>query len=59
MKYWSFLKIPKNYARIVGGILFLVGLFGYAFRNGSSLPDVYLIGALVLGFWGILVSFSR
>ncbi len=44
----------KNYARIVGVILFLIGLLGFAFRTDNSLPDIYLGGALVLGFWGIV-----
>jgi hypothetical protein len=49
-----FLKQPKNYARVVGAILFMIGLFGFAFRSDDSLPDLYLGGALILGFWGIL-----
>lgn len=49
-----FLKQTKNYARVVGVILFLIGLLGFAFRSDNSLPDLYLGGALVLGFWGIL-----
>lgn len=48
------LAVTKNYARIVGVILFLIGLFGFAFRSDNSLPDLYLGGALVLGFWGIV-----
>jgi hypothetical protein len=52
------LKNPKVYARVAGGILFLVGLIGFAFRSANSLPDVYLVGALVFGFWGIIVSFA-
>lgn len=48
------LRQTKNYARIVGVILFLIGLFGFAFRSDNSLPDVYLGGALILGFWGII-----
>lgn len=57
-KIWAvilpFLKQTKNYTRIVGVILFLIGLLGFAFRSDNSLPDLYLGGALVLGFWGIL-----
>lgn len=49
-----FLRQSKNYARVVGAILFLIGLLGFAFRSDNSLPDLYLAGALVLGFWGIL-----
>ena len=48
------LKQTKNYARIVGVILFAIGLIGFAFRSDSSLPDKYLVGAIVLGFWGIV-----
>ena len=48
------LRQTKNYARIVGVILFAIGLFGFAFRSDDSLPDKYLVGALVLGFWGIV-----
>ncbi len=48
------LRQTKNYARIVGVILFLIGLFGFAFRSDNSLPDLYLGAALVLGFWGIV-----
>jgi hypothetical protein len=44
----------KNYTRIVGVILFAIGLIGFAFRSDNSLPDLYLGGALVLGFWGII-----
>lgn len=57
-KIWAvilpFLSQTKNYARVVGVILFLIGLLGFAFRSDNSLPDGYLVGALVLGFWGIL-----
>lgn len=49
-----FLMQTKNYARIVGVILFAIGLLGFAFRSSNSLPDAYLVGALILGFWGIL-----
>jgi hypothetical protein len=48
------LKPTKNYARIVGVILFGLGLLGFAFRSDNSLPDLYLAGALILGFWGIV-----
>ena len=48
------LRQTKNYARIVGVILFAIGLIGFAFRSDNSLPDLYLGGALLLGFWGIV-----
>ena len=51
-----FLNQTKNYARVVGVILFLIGLLGFAFRSDNSLPDLYLAGALILGFWGILTG---
>ena len=38
----------------MGVILFAIGLIGFAFRSDGSLPDLYLGGALVLGFWGIV-----
>jgi hypothetical protein len=57
-KIYAVLKSPKMYARLTGIVLFLVGLLGFAFRSSSSLPDLYLVGALALGFWGIIVSFS-
>ncbi len=52
------LRNPRVYARITGVVLFLLGLMGYAFRSANSLPDVYLLGFLLLGFWGIIVSFT-
>jgi hypothetical protein len=48
------MRQTKNYARIVGVILFVIGLLGFAFRSDNSLPDLYLGGALLLGFWGIV-----
>lgn len=57
-RLFSILKSPKMFARITGAILFLIGLIGYAFRNANSLSDSYLIAALILGFWGIVVSFN-
>jgi hypothetical protein len=55
----SILKSHRNYARIVGIILFAVGLLGFAFRSSASLPTLYLLACLALGFWGILVSFNK
>ena len=61
MKFSNFLQFilpilgkTKNYARIVGVILFAIGLLGFAFRTDNSLPDLYLVGAIILGFWGII-----
>ncbi len=53
-KTLAVLRQTKNYARIVGVILFAIGLLGFAFRSDNSLPDLYLGGALLLGFWGIV-----
>ena len=58
MWFLSFVRRTKNYARSVGVLLFLLGLFGFAFRTDTSLPDSYLVAALVLGFWGILVGIA-
>jgi hypothetical protein len=58
MWFLSFVRRSKNYARTLGTLLFLLGLFGFAFRSDTSLPDGYLIAALILGFWGILVGIA-
>lgn len=50
---------PKNYALITGILLFLVGFLGFAFHGNLNLPDSYLLAALVLGFWGILVGMKK
>ena len=50
----KFLSQPRNYSITAGIILFAIGIIGFAFRSQGSLPDVYLGGALVLGFWGIV-----
>lgn len=55
----NILQSPRNYSRIVGGVLFAVGLLGFAFRSSTSLPTIYLLACLILGFWGILVSFYQ
>jgi len=56
---FNILKSQRNYTLIVGVILFAVGLLGFAFRSSSSLPTLYLLACLALGFWGILVSFNK
>jgi hypothetical protein len=56
-KIFAILRRTKNYARITGVILFLVGLLGFAFRSSNSLPDLYLLACIILGFWGIMTSF--
>lgn len=52
------LSSPKNYALIVGMILFALGFFGFAFRTNFSIGNQYLIASLVLGFWGIVAAFG-
>jgi hypothetical protein len=42
---------PKGYSLIAGGVLFALGLFGFAFRDSFNVPDHYLVGSLILGFW--------
>lgn len=56
---YAILKSQRSYTLIVGVILFAVGLLGFAFRSSTSLPTLYLLACLALGFWGILVSFSK
>lgn len=53
-KVFSFASRSRNFALIAGVVLFLIGVIGFAFRSDRSLSDVYLLGALVLGFWGIV-----
>jgi hypothetical protein len=44
---------PRNYALIVGSILFILGILGFAFRSSSNTPDYMLALAILVGFWGI------
>jgi hypothetical protein len=53
------LNNSKNYAKIIGGLLFILGILGFAFRTSSSTPDYALIAAIVLGFWGVIVGFKK
>jgi hypothetical protein len=50
------LRTAKTYTQIVGTLLFLLGILGFAFPSAVQLPDVYLLLFLALGFWGVLVS---
>ena len=50
------LSSPRTYSLLAGLLLFALGFFGFAFRNNFDAPDSYLLGALVLGFWGIVVG---
>ena len=53
------LSSAKSYALITGLILFILGLFGLAFRSSFNLPDNYLFFSLVLGFWGIVTGVGK
>ena len=55
-RFFEMIRQSKNYARFTGGVLFLIGLLGFAFRQSSVLPDTYLLAFLVLGFWGVIVG---
>lgn len=46
----------KIYALTSGGLLFGLGLLGFAFRPNFDLPVPYLLMGLVVGFWGIVVG---
>ncbi len=50
----SFLK-QKTYTLVSAVLLFGIGLYGFAFRGLTSLPDFYLFISLVLGLWGLIV----
>ena len=50
---------PKSYALITGIVLFAFGILGFAFRNSFGISDVYLLGSLVLGGWGIWVGSKK
>jgi len=54
------LSSPRHFSFITGLILFLLGLFGFAFRSAfSGIGNMYLFLALVLGFWGLIVSVQK
>jgi hypothetical protein len=51
------LSSQRTYVLITGLILFLLGLLGFAFRASfTGIADRYLFAALVLGFWGLVLS---
>jgi hypothetical protein len=51
---------PKFYTFLVGLILFLLGLFGFAFRGSfGGIANHYLFLSLVLGFWGVVISVQK
>lgn len=54
------LSSPRTFSFLVGLILFLLGLFGFAFRAMfTGIGDRYLLLALVFGFWGLIVSVQK
>jgi|GEM_PF-2502613 len=53
------LSNQKTYSIVVGSILFTLGFFGLAFNSSFDVPSRYLVGSLILGFWGIVVASSR
>ncbi|MBI3231666.1 MAG: hypothetical protein HYZ51_01130 [Candidatus Doudnabacteria bacterium] len=54
------LSSSRSYCLIVGFILFLLGLFGFAFRfYFLGIGNTYLLAALILGFWGLVVSVQK
>lgn len=57
-KIAKFLKHSKNYALLVGAGLFLLGFLGFIFKSSSAIPNAYLLLAIIIGFWGILVGLS-
>jgi len=48
----------RVYCFVSGAILFALGIFGFAFRTSFDIPDRYLLASLILGFWGLVVSFN-
>jgi len=51
---------PRFFAFLTGLILFVLGLFGFAFRSVfTDIGNGYLFFALVLGFWGLIVSVRK
>lgn len=54
------IKNAKHYSMFSGLVLFLLGLFGFSFRESfSGIGDIYLFFSIVLGFWGLFVSFVK
>jgi hypothetical protein len=50
---------PKRFAFIVGGVLFLFGLFQFAFRSNTRIPPYYLLLCILFGFWGLLSAMNK
>lgn len=57
-KIAKFLRKTKNYALVVGFGLFLLGFFGFIFKSSSSISNAYLLLAIIVGFWGIIIGLS-
>jgi hypothetical protein len=49
----------RTYALVTGILLFVLGFAGFAFRENFAISNTYLIGSLILGFWGIVVGASK
>ncbi len=49
----------RTYALLTGVLLFTLGFLGFAFRGNFKAPDSYFLGALVLGFWGIVTGLAN
>jgi len=49
---------PKVFSIVIGVLLFLFGIIGFAFRNSFNLADKYLFLSLLFGFWGIVCYFA-
>jgi inner membrane protein involved in colicin E2 resistance len=56
VKILDFILKTKNYALLTGAVLFIIGLLGFVFKSSNSLPDVYLLLFVVVGFWGIITA---
>lgn len=50
---------PKVYTLSTGGLLFLVGLLGFAFPEILEIPGPFLVFSLILGFWGVAVGIKK
>lgn len=54
------LSSPRSFSFLAGLILFLLGLFGFAFRAVfTGVGGRYLLLALILGFWGLVVAVQK
>lgn len=49
----------RIYALVCGGLLFIIGIYGFAFRGSTRIPDLLLVLCLVLGFWGLVLASQK